>query len=54
VPWYEAGEFSYFAPTGSIFVTQLLMMGWAETRRWLDIKVRLLHRNPPAPSPTLP
>jgi hypothetical protein len=43
VPWYEAGEFSYFAPTGSIFVTQLLMMGWAETRRWLDIKVRPLH-----------
>jgi len=38
VPWYEAGEFNYFAPTGAIFVTQLLMMGWAETRRWMDIK----------------
>jgi len=38
VPWYEAGEFSYFAPTGAIFVSQLLLMGWAEARRWLDIK----------------
>lgn len=38
VPWYEAGDFSYFAPTGAIFVTQILMMGFAETRRWMDIK----------------
>lgn len=38
VPWYEAGHFEYFAPTGSIFVTQLLMMGYAETRRWMDVK----------------
>ena len=38
VPWYEAGEFSYFAPTGAIFVTQILMMGWAEARRYMDIK----------------
>merc|ERR1712146_422541 len=38
VSWQEAGEFTYFAPTGAIFVTQLILMGYAETRRWLDIK----------------
>jgi len=38
VPWFEAGHFSYFAPTGAVFVTQILLMGWAETRRWMDIK----------------
>jgi len=38
VAWYDAGEFSYFTNTGTIFITQLFLMGWAENRRYLDIK----------------
>ena len=38
VPWYEAGAFSYFASTGSIWAVQVLMMSWAEGRRWMDMK----------------
>lgn len=38
VPWYEAGDFKYFAPSTSLFVVQLLLMGWAEIRRSQDIK----------------
>jgi len=38
VPWYKAGEYEYFAPAGVLFVVQMLFMGWAEARRYNDIK----------------
>lgn len=38
VPWYKAGEFEYFAPAGVLFVVQMFFMGWAEARRYNDIK----------------
>ncbi|KAK3281794.1 hypothetical protein CYMTET_3810 [Cymbomonas tetramitiformis] len=38
VDWYDAATFDYFAPTAAIWTTQVIMMGYAETRRWLDIK----------------
>eukprot|EP00238_Polyblepharides_amylifera_P000663 CAMPEP_0196572044 /NCGR_PEP_ID=MMETSP1081-20130531/2159_1 /TAXON_ID=36882 /ORGANISM="Pyramimonas amylifera, Strain CCMP720" /LENGTH=279 /DNA_ID=CAMNT_0041889225 /DNA_START=70 /DNA_END=909 /DNA_ORIENTATION=+ len=38
VPWYEAGKFGYSTPIGVVIVTQIFLMGWAETRRWVDIK----------------
>jgi len=37
VAWYDAGEFSYFANAGVLFVTQLFFMGYAENRRYNDI-----------------
>ena len=38
VPWYEAGEYTYFATAGSLWAVQVLLMGWAEGRRWVDMK----------------
>ncbi|XP_016462153.1 photosystem I chlorophyll a/b-binding protein 6, chloroplastic-like [Nicotiana tabacum] len=35
--WYDAGEREYFADSTTLFVVQLVLMGWAEGRRWADI-----------------
>ena len=38
IPWYSAGEFSYFAPAPALFIAQVFFMGWAETRRYIDLE----------------
>lgn len=35
--WYTAGEYEYFADGPTLFAVELLLMGWAEGRRWADI-----------------
>ncbi|KAH6777500.1 photosystem I light harvesting complex protein [Perilla frutescens var. hirtella] len=35
--WYTAGELEYFTDTTTLFVVELLLIGWAEGRRWADI-----------------
>ncbi|CAN4096511.1 unnamed protein product [Withania somnifera] len=35
--WYGAGEREYFADSTTLFVVQLVLMGWVEGRRWADI-----------------
>jgi len=40
VEWYEAGTYDgYFTSTNTLLTVQFLMMGWAEVRRYLDLKV---------------
>ena len=36
--WSEAGASSYYADPLTLFVTELIVMGWAESRRWQDIQ----------------
>jgi len=38
VSWVEAGKFEYFTDFKTLIVVQLFLMGWAETRRYLDFK----------------
>ncbi|KAH6798120.1 photosystem I light harvesting complex protein [Perilla frutescens var. hirtella] len=35
--WYTAGELDYFTDTTTLFVIELILIGWAEGRRWADI-----------------
>ncbi|KAH7293581.1 hypothetical protein KP509_28G031700 [Ceratopteris richardii] len=35
--WYSAGEAEYFADPTTLFVVELIFLGWAEGRRWADI-----------------
>jgi light-harvesting complex I chlorophyll a/b binding protein 2 len=35
--WYTAGEQEYFTDTTTLFVVELILIGWAEGRRWADI-----------------
>ncbi|XP_022862710.1 chlorophyll a-b binding protein 7, chloroplastic-like [Olea europaea var. sylvestris] len=35
--WYTAGEQEYFTDTTTLFVVELIFIGWAEGRRWADI-----------------
>ncbi|KAL2455876.1 photosystem I light harvesting complex protein [Forsythia ovata] len=35
--WYTAGEQEYFTDTTTLFVIELILIGWAEGRRWADI-----------------
>ena len=35
--WYEAGKATYFADQGTLFIVELLLFAWAESRRWADI-----------------
>ncbi|KAB1225820.1 Chlorophyll a-b binding protein, chloroplastic [Morella rubra] len=35
--WYTAGELEYFTDTTTLFVIELILIGWAEGRRWADI-----------------
>eukprot|EP00244_Chara_vulgaris_P003373 TRINITY_DN160_c0_g1_i6.p1 TRINITY_DN160_c0_g1~~TRINITY_DN160_c0_g1_i6.p1 ORF type:complete len:271 (+),score=45.98 TRINITY_DN160_c0_g1_i6:368-1180(+) len=35
--WNVAGDAQYFADPTTLFVVELLFMGWAEGRRWADI-----------------
>lgn len=35
--WYTAGEQEYFTDTTTLFVVELVLIGWAEGRRWADI-----------------
>eukprot|EP00245_Coleochaete_scutata_P013766 TRINITY_DN5704_c0_g1_i1.p1 TRINITY_DN5704_c0_g1~~TRINITY_DN5704_c0_g1_i1.p1 ORF type:complete len:262 (+),score=59.07 TRINITY_DN5704_c0_g1_i1:234-1019(+) len=34
--WYTAGEATYFTDTTTLFVVELILIGWAEGRRWAD------------------
>lgn len=37
--WHEAPFYTgYFADTTTLFITQMILMNWAEVRRWQDIK----------------
>ncbi|XP_020110081.1 chlorophyll a-b binding protein 7, chloroplastic [Ananas comosus] len=35
--WYTAGELQYFTDTTTLFIVELILIGWAEGRRWADI-----------------
>ncbi|MQL86045.1 hypothetical protein Taro_018570 [Colocasia esculenta] len=35
--WYTAGELDYFTDTTTLFVIEMILIGWAEGRRWADI-----------------
>uniref|UniRef100_A0A0F7H049 Chlorophyll a-b binding protein, chloroplastic n=1 Tax=Apostasia odorata TaxID=280455 RepID=A0A0F7H049_9ASPA len=35
--WYSAGELQYFTDTTTLFVIEMILIGWAEGRRWADI-----------------
>ncbi|KAK6930818.1 Chlorophyll A-B binding protein, partial [Dillenia turbinata] len=35
--WYSAGELDYFTDTTTLFIVELIFIGWAEGRRWADI-----------------
>ena len=35
--WYTAGEQEYFTDTTTLFVVELILIGWAEGGRWADI-----------------
>lgn len=35
--WYTAGEAEYFADPTTLFVVEIVLLGWAEGRRWADI-----------------
>nr|AAB65793.1 photosystem I antenna protein [Oryza sativa Indica Group] len=35
--WYTAGEHQYFTDTTTLFIIELILIGWAEGRRWADI-----------------
>ncbi|XP_078180221.1 PSI type II chlorophyll a/b-binding protein (Lhca2*1) isoform X2 [Carex rostrata] len=34
--WFEAGSQEYFTDPLTLFVVQMILMGWAEGRRWAD------------------
>eukprot|EP00211_Chloroparvula_japonica_P016750 CAMPEP_0119122224 /NCGR_PEP_ID=MMETSP1310-20130426/2546_1 /TAXON_ID=464262 /ORGANISM="Genus nov. species nov., Strain RCC2339" /LENGTH=275 /DNA_ID=CAMNT_0007111847 /DNA_START=33 /DNA_END=860 /DNA_ORIENTATION=- len=38
VSWVDAGKFEYFTDYKTLWTIQLFLMGWAETRRYLDYK----------------
>lgn len=38
VEWTEAGAFEYYTSAASLFAIQMLLMGWAETRRYMDLR----------------
>ncbi|KAF4359482.1 hypothetical protein F8388_001526 [Cannabis sativa] len=35
--WYTAGEQEYFTDTTTIFIVELIFIGWVEGRRWANI-----------------
>lgn len=35
--WFEAGSREYFADPMTLFVVQMVLMGWVEGRRWADM-----------------
>ncbi|KAH9772587.1 photosystem I chlorophyll a/b-binding protein 2 [Citrus sinensis] len=35
--WYTAGEQEYFTDTTTLFIVEMIFIGWAEGRRWADI-----------------
>ncbi|XP_022726822.1 chlorophyll a-b binding protein, chloroplastic [Durio zibethinus] len=35
--WYSAGTEEYFTDTTTLFIVELIFIGWAEGRRWADI-----------------
>ena len=55
--WYDAGTREYFADPTTLFVVQLILMGWVEGRRWadmikpgcVDIDPKLPHKTKPKP-----
>ncbi|KAF9680375.1 hypothetical protein SADUNF_Sadunf06G0114600 [Salix dunnii] len=55
--WFDAGTREYFADPTTLFVVQLILMGWVEGRRWadmikpgcVDIEPKLPHKTNPNP-----
>ncbi|GAQ79026.1 light harvesting chlorophyll a b-binding protein [Klebsormidium nitens] len=35
--WFDAGKAEYFAPASTLFLVELILMGWVEGRRYYDI-----------------
>ena len=35
--WYDAGARQYFADLTTLFVMQMILMGWVEGRKWADM-----------------
>lgn len=35
--WYDAGSREYFTDKTTLFLVQLVLMGWVEGRRWADM-----------------
>ena len=35
--WYTAGEMEYFTDKTTLFVVEMLFLGWVEGHRWADI-----------------
>jgi light-harvesting complex I chlorophyll a/b binding protein 2 len=55
--WFDAGSREYFADPWTLFISQMALMGWAESRRWadylkpgcVDIEPRFPNRKNPVP-----
>eukprot|EP00244_Chara_vulgaris_P005656 TRINITY_DN21_c0_g2_i4.p2 TRINITY_DN21_c0_g2~~TRINITY_DN21_c0_g2_i4.p2 ORF type:complete len:272 (+),score=43.72 TRINITY_DN21_c0_g2_i4:222-1037(+) len=35
--WYDAGKADYFASASTLFIVELFLFAWVESRRWMDI-----------------
>lgn len=55
--WYNAGAQTYFADPVTLFVVQMILMGWVEGRRWADyvkpgcVDIELEYPNVKKPKP---
>ncbi|KAG5546995.1 hypothetical protein RHGRI_012879 [Rhododendron griersonianum] len=55
--WFDAGAIEYFADPITLFVVQMILMGWVEGRRWadmlnpgcVDMEFDLPHKTKPKP-----
>ncbi len=36
-PWFKASDFTYFAPTSTLFIVELFLFAWVEVRRYQDM-----------------
>ncbi|CAL8466833.1 g6369 [Coccomyxa elongata] len=36
-PWFKASDFTYFAPTSTLFIVELILFAWVEVRRYQDM-----------------
>ncbi|KAJ9184202.1 hypothetical protein P3X46_007967 [Hevea brasiliensis] len=53
--WFDAGAREYFADPTTLFLVQLVLMGWAEGRRWADmIKPGCVDIEPTLPNKSKP
>jgi hypothetical protein len=36
-PWFKASDYTYFAPTSTLFIVELILFAWVEVRRYQDM-----------------